>query len=115
MALAVYLVPKIGKTLDDVRSITLDIKVSLEKMYDHLNGAGTDGQQHQQQQQSQARANSGGYSGRTQFEGNHETYRNKFGDTENDITFFLYMFEVRKTRDIYGRIKAAHEILDQNR
>ncbi|XP_067637275.1 uncharacterized protein [Eurosta solidaginis] len=30
---------------------------------------------------------------------------------ENDLKFVLYMYEVRKMRDIYGRISTAHEII----
>lgn len=107
--LAVYLAPQIEKTLDQFRSIALDVKTSLERMYEHLKSNGTKG-------------GGGGGSGRSHSQStttgshnNHETYRNKFGETENDLTFFLYMYEVRKTRDIYGRIKSAYETIDQNR
>lgn len=105
--LAVYLAPQIEKTLDQFRSIALDVKTSLERMYEHLKSNGTKG--------------GVGAAGRPQSQSgsshnnNHETYRNKFGETENDLTFFLYMYEVRKTRDIYGRIKSAYETIDQNR
>lgn len=104
--LAVYLVPQIEKTLDQFSAIALDVKTSLERTYEHLKSNGTKG--------------SGRRHGRTQSGGggihqNHATYRNKFGDTENDVTFFLYMYEVRKTRDIYGRIKSVYETIDQNR
>ena len=30
---------------------------------------------------------------------------------ENDLKFVLYMYEVRKMRDIYGRISAALEVI----
>lgn len=30
---------------------------------------------------------------------------------ENDLKFVLYMYEVRKMRDIYGRIATALEII----
>lgn len=94
-----YLVPQIEKTLDTLRSIALDVKTSLEKMHDHLKST----------RGTKQAAN------RTQSASDHSTYRNKFGETENDLTFFLYMYEVRKTRDIYGRIKSAYETIDQNR
>lgn len=108
--LAVFLVPQIEKTLDQFRSIALDVKKSLERMYDHLKSNGTKGREATAATATPGRTNSqsAGYQ-------NHATYRNKFGDTENDLTFFLYMYEVRKTRDIYGRIKSAYETIDQNR
>ena len=106
--LAVYLVPQIEKTLDQFRSIVLDVKTSLERMYDHLKSNGTKGGGRGSSQQSPG--GGAGLGG-----GGASTYRNKFGETENDLTFFLYMYEVRKTRDIYGRIKSAYETIDQNR
>lgn len=103
--LAVYLVPQIEATLDQFRSIALDVKTSLERTYEHLKSNGTKGGTKQ----------SGSSSGNGGGSQSYSTYRNKFGDTENDLTFFLYMYEVRKTRDIYGRIKSAYETIDQNR
>ncbi|EDV99855.1 uncharacterized protein LOC6565226 [Drosophila grimshawi] len=35
----------------------------------------------------------------------------RFSSAENDLKFVLYMYEVRKMRDIYGRITAALEII----
>lgn len=32
-------------------------------------------------------------------------------DTENDLKFVIYMYEVRKMRDIYGRISLALDII----
>uniref|UniRef100_A0A1B0DD53 Uncharacterized protein n=1 Tax=Phlebotomus papatasi TaxID=29031 RepID=A0A1B0DD53_PHLPP len=35
--------------------------------------------------------------------------------SQNDLTFVLYMYELRKMRDIYGRVQSAMEIVQQNR
>lgn len=104
--LSVYLVPQIEKTLDQFRTIALEVKTSLERMYEHLKSNGTKG-------------TSNGRSSTTvsseDQQNQSSSIRNKFGEAQNDLTFFLYMYEVRKTRDIYGRIKSAYETIDQNR
>lgn len=101
--LSVFLVPQIEKTFDQFRTIALDVKTSLERMYEHLKSNGTKG-------------TSNGRSTSSEEQQHHSsTIRNKFGEAQNDLTFFLYMYEVRKTRDIYGRIKSAYETIDQNR
>jgi len=37
--------------------------------------------------------------------------KQRLSSAENDLKFVLYMYEVRKMRDIYGRIVAALEII----
>lgn len=46
--------------------------------------------------------------GLTLYDNQREQHHNSAG---NDLKFVLYMYEVRKTRDIYGRISAALEII----
>lgn len=115
--LAIYLVPQIEKTLNQLRAIALDVKTSLEKMYDHLKSNGTKKgiNRHSRSNSSGGGGAVGSTNSRSGSDHHHSTYRNKFSETENDLTFFLYMYEVRKTRDIYGRIKSAYETIDQNR
>lgn len=48
-------------------------------------------------------------------QGHGGTFHNKYSGSENDLTFVLYMYELRKMRDIYGRVQSAMEIVQQNR
>jgi hypothetical protein len=34
---------------------------------------------------------------------------------ESDLKFFLYMYEVKKMRDIYGRVTSALEVIEHKK
>ncbi|XP_049288529.1 uncharacterized protein LOC125766531 [Anopheles funestus] len=131
-----YLVPEITGALEVLTSAVSEIKLSLEEVCKDLKSS----QQEQQQQQKlhetsvqpQGRTHTGNNRsgcGRstqsTQLSGNRSgterarsharstTVQSRLGQStsESDLKFFLYMYEVKKMRDIYGRVTNALEVL----
>uniref|UniRef100_A0A1L8DML4 BTB domain-containing protein n=1 Tax=Nyssomyia neivai TaxID=330878 RepID=A0A1L8DML4_9DIPT len=111
--LATFLVPHIEITFDQMTNLFGDIKISLEKMYQDLKSVqsgpqGTDVQRGQAQERNSQQSEIG-------CQGHGGTFHNKYSGSENDLTFVLYMYELRKMRDIYGRVQSVMEIVQQNR
>uniref|UniRef100_A0A182Q881 BTB domain-containing protein n=1 Tax=Anopheles farauti TaxID=69004 RepID=A0A182Q881_9DIPT len=126
-----YLVPEITGALEVLTSAVSEIKVSLEKVCKDLKSS----QQQQQQQQehegvlqapppgrspASSRSSCSGrttqqqqqqqLAGRSANRG-HPSSRLGHSSSESDLKFFLYMYEVKKMRDIYGRVTNALEVL----
>ncbi|GAB0094528.1 uncharacterized protein DMENIID0001_098400 [Sergentomyia squamirostris] len=111
--LAAFLVPHIEITFDRMTNLIGDIKTSLEKMYQDLKNVQSGQQQMGEvQKQQQVKNNQQIEIG---CQGHGGTFHNKYSGSENDLTFVLYMYELRKMRDIYGRVQSAMEIVQQNR
>uniref|UniRef100_A0A182JMU1 BTB domain-containing protein n=1 Tax=Anopheles atroparvus TaxID=41427 RepID=A0A182JMU1_ANOAO len=131
-----YLVPEITGALEVLTASVSEIKRSLEKVCKDLKS--TQQQQQQQQQQqlpladcrppSSGRNTGGGSGGRSGQQGNRsasertasnrartrsaaEQPRLGQSSSESDLKFFLYMYEVKKMRDIYGRVTSTLEVL----
>ncbi|XP_017015428.2 uncharacterized protein [Drosophila takahashii] len=118
-----YLVPEIESTLFVLTAVIEEIKISLEIMCKDLKCSHLD--LHLQQQQADdaivmqlqiadggepsPRPRRGAPVGLTLYD--NLTDKQRLSSAENDLKFVLYMYEVRKMRDIYGRIVAALEII----
>ncbi|KAH8356558.1 hypothetical protein KR200_002862 [Drosophila serrata] len=118
-----YLVPEIESTLFVLTAVIEEIKNSLEIMCNDLKCSHLD-LPLQQQQEDEAivmqlqfpdagdpspRPRRGAPVGLTLYD--NLTDKQRLSSAENDLKFVLYMYEVRKMRDIYGRIVAALEII----
>ncbi|XP_058127518.1 uncharacterized protein LOC131291239 [Anopheles ziemanni] len=129
-----YLVPEITGALEVLSAAVSEIKLSLEKVCKDLKSS-----QQQQQQLSDGgaqcrpppsggRIGGGGGGGRTGQQGTRSAERTaasrartrsaatdqtRLGQSssESDLKFFLYMYEVKKMRDIYGRVTSTLEVL----
>ncbi|XP_050079634.1 uncharacterized protein LOC126567453 [Anopheles maculipalpis] len=136
-----YLVPEITSALEILTSAVSEIKLSLEVVCKDLKSSQQEQQQQQQKLhetsvQPQGRSPTGNRSGgcgrSTQYAslpGNRTgterarshgrtttpttTMQSRLGQStsESDLKFFLYMYEVKKMRDIYGRVTNALEVL----
>ncbi|XP_001354378.1 uncharacterized protein [Drosophila pseudoobscura] len=126
-----YLVPEIESTLFVLTAVIEEIKNSLEIMCKDLNCSHLELPQQQQQaddaivmqlhyvdpgggEPSVPRPRRGAPVGLTLYD-NHHTDKKRLSSAENDLKFVLYMYEVRKMRDIYGRIVAALEIINDKK
>ncbi|XP_017042045.1 uncharacterized protein LOC108088638 [Drosophila ficusphila] len=119
-----YLVPEIESTLFVLTAVIEEIKNSLEIMCKDLKCSHLDLPLQQQQAEdaivmqlqiadaggeSSPRPRRGAPVGLTLYD--NLTDKQRLSSAENDLKFVLYMYEVRKMRDIYGRIVAALEII----
>uniref|UniRef100_W8BR21 TD and POZ domain-containing protein 4 n=1 Tax=Ceratitis capitata TaxID=7213 RepID=W8BR21_CERCA len=127
-----YLVPEIGSALVVLTEVAEEIKNSLEKMCKDLNCSHLDLSVRQKQTEKNAfisanvvledngvplfspppmspRPRRGPPPGLTLYDS--PTDKSRLTSAENDLKFVLYMYEVRKMRDIYGRIATALEII----
>ncbi|KAH8420506.1 hypothetical protein KR009_011057 [Drosophila setifemur] len=121
--LVTYLVPEIESTLFVLTAVIEEIKNSLEIMCKDLKCSHLDLPLQQQQADDaivmqlqfpeagdpSPRPRRGAPVGLTLYDNLSEKQR--LSSAENDLKFVLYMYEVRKMRDIYGRIVAALEII----
>ncbi|EDV33759.1 uncharacterized protein Dana_GF19133 [Drosophila ananassae] len=123
--LVTYLVPEIESTLFVLTAVIEEIKNSLEIMCKDLKCSHLDLPLQQQQVDDaivmqlqfadggggdpSPRPRRGAPVGLTLYDNLAEKQR--LSSAENDLKFVLYMYEVRKMRDIYGRIVAALEII----
>ncbi|EDW82821.2 uncharacterized protein Dwil_GK10199 [Drosophila willistoni] len=123
-----YLVPEIESTLLILTAVIEEIKNSLETMCKDLKCSHLDLSMQQQQsddaiaKQLQLVDTGGGGVGGVAIRPrrgppvgltlyDNPTDKQRLSSTENDLKFVLYMYEVRKMRDIYGRIAAALDII----
>lgn len=137
--LAVYLVPEIEISLEVLTDLVMEIKSSLEKMCKDLNpmktGSETNycGRSKDKMKSTRSRSGTrqGGQSGNDDvftytdglFQnqppvvtvGYEATSPKRYASSENDLKFVLYMYEVKKMRDIYGRISTALEIIQHKK
>ncbi|XP_052855751.1 uncharacterized protein LOC128264356 isoform X2 [Drosophila gunungcola] len=118
-----YLVPEIESTLFVLTAVIEEIKNSLEIMCKDLKCSHLDLPLQQQQAddaivmqlqiadggEPSPRPRRGAPVGLTLYD--NLTDKQRLSSAENDLKFVLYMYEVRKMRDIYGRIVAALEII----
>ncbi|XP_058444020.1 uncharacterized protein LOC131425830 [Malaya genurostris] len=121
-----YLVPEITYVLEVLTSAISEVKNSLEKVCKDLksthatdtrsNGNGSAGGTREGRQPVRVRTrSSSGYSGNSVYQ--EPPSPSTGGDSrmkpnsENDLKFFLYMYEVKKMRDIYGRVASALEVI----
>ncbi|XP_033171441.1 uncharacterized protein LOC117148247 [Drosophila mauritiana] len=118
-----YLVPEIESTLFVLTAVIEEIKNSLEIMCKDLKCSHLDLPLQQQQAEDaivmqlqiadggepSPRPRRGAPVGLTLYDNLSDKQR--LSSAENDLKFVLYMYEVRKMRDIYGRIVAALEII----
>ncbi|XP_017094820.2 uncharacterized protein [Drosophila bipectinata] len=123
--LVTYLVPEIESTLFVLTAVIEEIKNSLEIMCKDLKCSHLDLPLQQQQVddaivmqlqfadggggEPSPRPRRGAPVGLTLYDNLADKQR--LSSAENDLKFVLYMYEVRKMRDIYGRIVAALEII----
>ncbi|ALC48732.1 CG7058 [Drosophila busckii] len=121
--LVTYLVPEIESTLLILTAVIEEIKNSLESMCKDLKCSHLDLSMQQQQTDDaiamqlqygdsgvlSPRPRRGPPIGLALYDSPGENQR--INSAENDLKFVLYMYEVRKMRDIYGRIAAALEII----
>ncbi|XP_034671670.1 uncharacterized protein LOC117903570 isoform X2 [Drosophila subobscura] len=124
-----YLVPEIESTLFVLTAVIEEIKNSLEIMCKDLKCSHLELPQQQQQAEDaivmqlhyvessgadpSPRPRRGAPVGLTLYD-NH-TDKKRLSSAENDLKFVLYMYEVRKMRDIYGRIVAALDIINDKK
>ncbi|XP_050099037.1 uncharacterized protein LOC126579612 isoform X2 [Anopheles aquasalis] len=132
-----YLVPEITAALELLTAAVSEIKHSLEKVCKDLKGTTAQQQQHQEHQdQAESSAGCRGGPNRPGARDRDATARSTSGrsrnsgavgtgatgerlgartstsaSSESDLRFFLYMYEVKKMRDIYGRVTSALEVL----
>uniref|UniRef100_A0A182PN43 BTB domain-containing protein n=1 Tax=Anopheles epiroticus TaxID=199890 RepID=A0A182PN43_9DIPT len=133
-----YLVPEITAALEVLTSAVSEIKLSLEEVCKDLKSSQQEQQQQQKLHEStvhtahgRSAARSGGGAGnrssdRTHLNRSHtrsssssgggggaNSVQSRLGQStsESDLKFFLYMYEVKKMRDIYGRVTNALEVL----
>uniref|UniRef100_A0A0A1WFP9 BTB/POZ and MATH domain-containing protein 4 n=1 Tax=Zeugodacus cucurbitae TaxID=28588 RepID=A0A0A1WFP9_ZEUCU len=125
-----YLVPEIESALVILTDVTEEIKNSLEKMCKDINCSHLELSARQQTDSAFISANMGLEDngaplfspppmsprprrgppvGLTLYE--NPADKKSLMTAENDLKFVLYMYEVRKMRDIYGRIATALEII----
>lgn len=116
--LIIYLVPEIEATLSLMTDVISEVKMSLERVCTDLTQADPDDgdvheeadelQQHQQQQRGTAKSD-----GVNTLERGRRLKR--LADSEHNFKFVLYIYEVKKLRDIYGRVSTALDIIEQKR
>lgn len=117
--LIIYLVPEIEATLSLMTDVISDVKESLERVCSDLTkGSMGDGddmldvEQQEQQQQQQQRTTSKWDDVNTLERGRR---LKRLADSEHNFKFVLYIYEVKKLRDIYGRVSMALNIIEQKR
>lgn len=115
--LIVYLVPEIEATLSLMTDVISDVKTSLEHVCTDLT-KGSDAtsdasEQQQQQQQQHPQHNNKSDDGVNTMERGRRLKR--LANSEHNFKFVLYIYEVKKLRDIYGRVDTALEIIEQKR
>lgn len=114
MDLATYLVPEIEISMTVLMDLVYEMKTSLEQMCQDLKqftGAV------KRKSSRRGRPTSGEFrveisTSAARFE---QTTPKDYKKSENDLKFVLYMYELRKMRDIYGKITSALEIIQQKR
>lgn len=118
--LIVYLVPEIEASLSLMTDVISDVKTSLEHVCTDLTKgsdatSATSDVPEQQQQQQQQHNNSSNKSddGVNTMERGRRLKR--LANSEHNFKFVLYIYEVKKLRDIYGRVDTALEIIEQKR
>lgn len=97
-ALVMFLVPEVGDTLRQLRDIVARLKHSLRSMYDEL----------KIECQAEQRRCSSAVKKRPAA-GIEERRSSK------SLRFVLYVYELRRMRDVYGRMSTALEIVDEKR
>lgn len=131
--LAVYLVPEIDTSLEVITNLIVEIKSSLEKMCKDLNpinnvencgprGGGNKDKTNRTRLNSQQGNDDNFTYNETLFQtapvvsvSFEPTSPKRYANSENDLKFVLYMYEVKKMRDIYGRITTALEIIQHKK
>ncbi|XP_055546545.1 uncharacterized protein LOC129730922 [Wyeomyia smithii] len=118
-----YLVPEITYVLEVLTSSISEFKNSLEKVCKDLKSTHTaGGEAHNNGNASQdvrstrtRTRSSSGYSSSNPYHdpaGSSSTGEARMNrNSESDLKFFLYMYEVKKMRDIYGRVSSALEVI----
>lgn len=100
--LIVYLVPEIEAILSLMTDVIIEIKSSLERVCTDLTKPNdSDVEQHTKSDHLNT------------IERGRRLKR--LADTEHNFKFVLYIYEVKKLRDIYGRVNTALEIIEQKR
>lgn len=100
--LIVYLVPEIESTLSLMTDVIIEIKFSLEQVCTDLTkGSDTDAEH------------------RTKSDNSNTIERGRrlkrLANSEHNFKFVFYIYEVKKLRDIYGRVTTALDVIQQKR
>lgn len=101
-ALVEFLVPEVGDTLRRLRDLVARLKHSLRSMYDELKA---ECQAEQRRCSNAVRKLGGGGGGAATDERR----------SSKSLRFVLYVYEMQRMRDVYGRISTALEIVDEKR
>lgn len=117
--LIIYLVPETEATLSLMTDVISEVKMSLERVCTDLSKnssadastteATCDDQQDAEQQQ---RVTAKSDDVNTLERGRR---LKRLADSEHNFKFVLYIYEVKKLRDIYGRVSTALDIIEQKR
>lgn len=116
--LIIYLVPETEATLSLMTDVISEVKLSLERVCTDLstkNGGSSDASDEmadaEPPPQQQQRSGSKGDDGANTLERGRRLKR--LADSEHNFKFVLYIYEVKKLRDIYGRVSTALDIIEQ--
>lgn len=121
--LVVYLVPEIKASLGLLTDVIIEIKSSLEKMCtDFTKDANSERNLHsnecnrtKQESLNNYCYNSENVSCDTSNIFDDGPRLKRFDGSEHNLKFVLYIYEVKKMRDIYGRVTTALDIIQQKR
>lgn len=141
--LVIYLVPEIETSLETIVNLIVQIKASLEKMcrdlrplekhHHHHNHNKIDKEKEKITSQTATQNNRSRFGSNRQTAGEDTftfndglfqpsvvssldaTSPKRYASSESDLKFVLYMYEVKKMRDIYGRICTALEIIEHKK
>lgn len=118
-----YLVPEIENSLETMIDLITEIKLSLEKMCLDLRPAEHFSRSKEKsltpppvpiRSRSNTRKTEENLLHATGFV-EQPTSPKRYVSSENDLKFVLYMYEVKKMRDIYGKITTALEIIQNKK
>lgn len=116
--LVIYLVPEIETSLEIITDFIAEIKSSIEKMCEDLNpirSSDHSSRKDKTKTTGSHRSRSGNRSlGNGEGFGTTEV-PSRYVGSENDFKFVLYLYEVKKMRDIYGRVTSALEIIQHKK
>lgn len=112
-ALVAFLVPEVSATLALIRDIVAQLKQSLRTMYDELKAQCQAEQRHERRQQQTA-APYGQFDAGDGILMSGADGRNS-GGTSKSLRMVLYIFEMKRMRDVYAKISAALGVVDEKR